>query len=412
MTRVLGELLGAAQPDFSSLLQRLERAAGRPSADIRITHDVAQRIREASRALHLDAHESTNKELYVALQNRLHVDEQKILEGLSVHNAQDTELLLWSIQRFVQKQVKGHSVLVIKQVALKRLMKKQQPKKAMRALGYRSLDSMLKHESGASLLTAVSLTESNAWLKKFHKQYQTLGIHDFETRDIQVFQPRNARWRKLGESLSYQRKHNILAFSEVGVVAILPMHQYMQGLAVANLVIALQKCNDIFAISTFLKLQQMTPQFSHEVVRISDVTDISAVWLGNQEVSWQTLHTYLAEQADVRYFDPYIHADDLYVIPIEETLESLHPAMSFWGGISHALRIDASGLLSCNLLDVAINYCNKLDYSQATVSHAQQKLWHELTSKYLSPDTIEKQLLPVLQPVPQEVELPEATDFS
>lgn len=412
MTRILGELLGASQPDFNHLIQRLERAAGRPSADIRITHDIAGKIRSAATALHLDPHESTNKELYVALQGRLHVDEQKVLEGLSVHNVHDTELLLWSVQRFVQKQTKGHGVLAIKQVALKRLLKKQQPKKALKALGYRSLDSMLKHESAASLLTAISLTESASWLKKFHKQYQDLGFHDFEQRDIQVFQPRNARWRKFGEAVSQQRRHNVMAFSEAGVVAILPMAQYVQGLAIVDLVTALQKANDIYAISTYLKLQQMTPRFSEEVARIADVNDISAVWLGDQEVSWQTLHAYLANQTEVQYFDPYIQADDLYVIPVEQTLESLHPAMSFWADISHALRSDVTGLLSCNLLDVAINYCNKLSYQQASVLHAQQKLWHEVTSNYLSPGIVERQLLPVLQPVPQEVGQPTSDEFN
>jgi hypothetical protein len=411
MTRVLGELLGASQPDFSNLIQRLERAAGRPSADIRVTHDVAQKVRDASVSLHLDANASTNQELYAALQNRLHIDEQKILQGLSVHNSQDIELLLWSVQRFVQKQVQGHAVLAVKQVAFKRILKSQQPKKAMRALGYRSLDSMLKHESAASLVAAVSLTESASWLKKLHKQYQALGINDFELRDITVFQPRTARWKKLGQTLSHQRKHNVLAFGEAGTVAILPMQQYIQGLAVVDLVIALQKCNDIYAISTYLKLQQMTPQFGEEVTRVASARNIGELWLGDQDVSWQTLHNYLARQADVRYFDPYIDARDLFVIPVEKTLEALHPAMSFWADLSHGLRYDGSGLLSCNVLDVAISYCNKLQYTQASVSHAQQKLWHEVTSRYLSPASVERQLLPVLQPIPQEIELPDLPDF-
>lgn len=407
MTRVLGELLGASQPQFSGLIGRLERASGRQSVDIRITHEVARKVREALRDLHLDMHGTTNEEFYVALQNRVQTDEKKILEGLSVHNTEDTELLLWSIQRFTQRQVASHQVLAIKQSVVKRLLKAQPPKKAMRGLGYRSLDSMIKHESAASLLSAVAVAESTAWLKKFHKQYQQLGVGDFELRDIEIFQPRSARWKALGAQASQQKKHNILSFGEAGVVTILPIREYVNGMAVANLVLALQACNSIFAISTFLKLQQMTPQFSEEVARVAAANNTGVLWLGEQEISWQTVHAYLAKQSDVHYFDPYIQQEDIFVLSVEQTLEKLYPAMSFWTEIGHGLRRDTSGITSCNLLDVAVNYCNNLSYAQASIFHGQQALWQELASRYIHPRAIERQLLPVLQPAPQEIEAPE-----
>jgi hypothetical protein len=405
MTRVLGELLGANQPQFRGLISRLERAAGHPGVDIRITHEVAEKVREALRDMHLDMHDTTNEEFYAALQGRVKTDEHKILEGLSVHNTEDTELFLWSIQRFIQEQAKGHQVLAIKQSVIKKIFKVHPPKKAMRGLGYRSLDSMIKHESAASLLTAVEITESASWLKKFYRTYQELNTGDFEQRDIEVFQPRSARWKVLGMQASQQKRHTVLSFSEAGIVSILPIHRYIEGMAIANLVLALQACNGIFAVSTFLKLQQMTPRFSEEVARVASSNNTGSLWLGEQEVSWQTVHAYLAQQPEVHYFDPYIQSEDIFVLPIEKTLEKLYPAMSFWAGVGHGLRRDTSGVISCNVLDVAVNYCNKLGYAQASIFHGQQALWQELASRYIYPGAIEQQLLPALQPVAQETEV-------
>ena len=405
MTRILGELLGVSQPQFSALIQRLESAAGRPSTDIRFTHDIAQIIRDALPELQLDAHDSTNREIYAALRNKVSHDEGQVLHALGAGDGRDMDLTLSAIQRFTEEQVAGKKVIAVKPSTLRRLMKFQPPKKTMKQLHYRSVDSMLKHESVASLYSAAWICESEVWRKKFIKQYTQLQPSDFEERSIEIFQPQAERWKVVGSQASAERKHNVISFLELGVVTILPAPQYMSGFAIANIMLVLQACNDVLAVSSYLKLQRMTPQFGQEVARIAASNNSNRVWSTDQEVSWHTLHAYFSRKNSyLHYFEPYIQAEDMQILHPEALLATLHPSLSFWQTLSHSMKVDAGKVLSFNVLDVAINYCNNLEYAQAAIDTARHNLWQELFMRYLNQDIIEKRFLPSLQPIPQEID--------
>lgn len=407
MTRILGELLGVNQPQFTSLIQKLEQAAGRPSQDIRITHEVAQKTREALGALHLDAQDSTNTEIYNALRNKFAADEAYFLESLSVDGTTDSADILAAIQKFAAKHTKGHRVLALKASVFKRLLKTQAPKKTMKQLHYRSVDSMLKHESVASLQAATWLCESEAWQRKLLKQYTQLQPHDFEERDIEVYFPVTDRWQILGESSSASRKQTVLSFAEAGVVVVLPIKEYIPGMAISTAMLALQSCNEVFTASSYMKLQQMTPRFAIEITEIAKSNNVEKSWAADHEVPWPTLHSYFSRhQQHNDYFDPYIQAADLQLLHPEQLIAQTHPSLTFWEQVSHTLKYEAGKIVSFNLLDVAINYSNKLEYLQSVAATAKSTLWQELLMRYINEDIIERRLLPALQPIPQEIETP------
>ena len=84
MTRYLSLALGAQQPLFGQSIDALERASGRPAADIRLTSELAQRVRLKIIELGLDPDDTTGPELYAALQNKLRDDDAKLRAALGI----------------------------------------------------------------------------------------------------------------------------------------------------------------------------------------------------------------------------------------------------------------------------------------------------------------------------------------
>lgn len=68
MARFLQDLLGAAEPRFSTALRNLERATGHAGVDVRLIGDIIARGHEVMRQLQLDPADTTMAELYASLQ--------------------------------------------------------------------------------------------------------------------------------------------------------------------------------------------------------------------------------------------------------------------------------------------------------------------------------------------------------
>src|SRR5438067_1813992 len=146
MTRVLSELMEADTPLFQRSIQHLERMGGHPNADIRLSTEVLQSTRNIIRELGLDAADTTGPELYAALGSRLHADEKRFQALIGVEaGATVQSLLVRTLRPYIIKR-NGYG---LKAAAIRRVLKANLPKKTMKALGYRSAESMFKHESPA-----------------------------------------------------------------------------------------------------------------------------------------------------------------------------------------------------------------------------------------------------------------------
>ncbi len=71
---------------------------------------------------------------------------------------------------------------MLKASVAKRFLKKKPPKAAMKRLGYRSLESMFKHETAGQLYAAALICGSESWQRTFRDQYAKLTPSDFEIK--------------------------------------------------------------------------------------------------------------------------------------------------------------------------------------------------------------------------------------
>ena len=85
MSRVLAQLLGADEAQLRLHIQQLERAAGLPNADIRLSVDIKNRVNRKIAELGLDPFDTTGPELFRSLQQKIVNDEQMIRQQLHPH---------------------------------------------------------------------------------------------------------------------------------------------------------------------------------------------------------------------------------------------------------------------------------------------------------------------------------------
>jgi hypothetical protein len=395
MSRVLAQLLGANEPGFRQQLDRLEAAAGAPSADIRLMMQVVNETRAKIRELGLDPHDTTGPELFRALQIRLTEDEQRVREALGLTPASGPTEVLQAVKRYLEKQPLAIDAFVVKQSVIKSLLKKLQPKATMKKLGYRSLESMLKHEPTPQLLAATLLCESHDWHRQRLEAYKKLSASDFEIKPVSLYVPTAKQWPKLAAKHTAAHRHNLLPVAELGGMVFLPLDHDLPVLAITTLLLAIDGVNDVRANSSYLKLNQVRPDFGTLVQEVMLREPMTEAELAGQQLPWKVVqwfygHGYSTYHPEV--FEPHVQPEDLHWHDAETVLERLHPALEFWKGSQLLALLDGGQPVSLNLLDVALGVCNGLDYARRVVHHMRENLSRELLARYLHQENLQAML--------------------
>ena len=409
MTRYLSEALEAQEPWFSRGLTKLEAASGHPSDDIRFSEEVMRAARAKIQKLGLDPRDTTGKELYEALKQRLKEDDQRLIKRLRTLAAQEINAeadTSAGLALAINKLPNTKHCFALKNPKLKSLLKATPPKKTMKRLGYRSIDSLLKHEPAALVLAAAVLSESSTWQKRFVAQYRSLIASDFEGRTISILQPTSGRWLDISREEVDRLKHNIIAFKELGTVIVLPLPKGLPpGGVTASLALSLHEINEIRAASTFLKLSQVKTNFGELVVQVSQSEPLLSSDLLDEPVSWNLLHRYYsraAEHFSEALFEPYLQLEDMVWPSIEKMLASIEPSFAFWQNTTHLGLLHDRRPVSLNLIDSALNLCNDLPLEQRLAHYFKKSLWQELLMSYLKHEPAHAAVVGQLQPAMAE----------
>lgn len=394
MTRILSELLGAREPAFHQGLQQLERASGGVSEDIRLTTEILHAMQDRLRQLGLDPLDTTGRELYAALMQRVKEDNAIFQDLLGVASVDDGKQLTTIVERFIQTLDMPKEVFALRSVAAKRLLRKYPPRRAMKRLGYRSVDSMLKHEPCSLIFTAAHLVETAPWHKQITAAYRRLTPSDFECRDLQIMAPVNRRWESLAQEYVLQAKQNIIGLRELGTVVLLPLPTLrIEAAPLAVTLLVLQAVNEIATASTYLKMHQVRADFGEVVADISRNEPLTKAEIAGSALPWKVVHRYFARHPEAynpHLFEPHVHQDDLHWHAAEDLLQKLHPRFEFWSGSGHLGLLAKGGIVSLNIMDSVLSFCNTLPYEKRLVHYARNHIWHELLLRYMRQANIEQ----------------------
>jgi hypothetical protein len=398
---MLAELLGVNEPWFHMHLRQLERTAGRPCADIRLAVRIATEAKDKIQQLGLDPYDTTGDELFAALEARLIRDEALVRRALKITSSDKAPTIMAAVTSHAAQKGTNTKVFVAKQTAVRAILKKMKPKATMKGLGYRSMDSMFKHEPVALLLAASYILESPEWHTQRIAHYAKLKPSDFEIRSIIYVTPKGKRWPQLSQQFVAQHKHTIVTFPELGAIVVLPIEQDMPGLAVTSMVLCMNALNDVRSVSAYIKLQQVKANFGTVVTAALTHQLVVDGIVANHSLQWQYIHHFYGVHTHLfpaEVFEPHVHTEDLQWDAAEDTLAELHCALEFWQG-NHLLGVlDYNHTaISMNVLDVALGVCNNVAYAGRFVHALRTALDYELHAGYLQHEPVQLKLADTLQ---------------
>ena len=401
MSKIIAQLLGVPEPKLSMVTGRFERATGNLGIDVALTADIIQKYHEKFKELGLDPVDTTGAELYQALLNLVSKHDDFIyrkLGGSSTASAAEVQATI--MQAFPGLDI-PHDVWALKKSALRKLLKAHPPKKVMKLLRYRSLDSMLKREDPARILAIARLAESPTWVQAHIKHYKVLRAVDFEVRAVELINLGGDSFNKVAEGFIRSKGHNVLALKEAGLIAMLPLaEQKMPGLTLNLLIKILHYTAELYAYSAYFRSCLLRDELGESVVRAIMDDFMLDVDIHGHAVSWKSLHKHLSEhqsQPVIELFEPHLTADDFLYQPIETILYKLEPALYFWHDIDFVGAVAGNTIVPFNLQDMAANYVNGLPYGKHSSFYMQTALWQELLTRYMQRPSVEALVAKQLQ---------------
>jgi hypothetical protein len=405
MTRFLSEALSAREPYFRHGLRHLEALNGNPSTDIIFSSEVVNSTRLKFAELGLDPSDTRPEELYHALIVQAEKDDKLLTRNLRTLAATKISAEADPIAGLVEA-LKGLNdskrCFAIKQSRIKAILKLNPPKRTMKHLGYRSLDSLIKTENPALIIAAAWIAESPAWRKRLLEQYKKLTSPDFEDRQITIIYPNSKRWQEFSSNVVMENKYNVMSIKELGAVVMFSLPEDApSGSLTTSLCLALHELNEIRACSTFLKLSQVKSDYGELVAKIALAEPELTSKLLDQPVPWNLVQRYYAKLSDnfrKEVFEPYVRLEDMVWQPIEQTIIQIEPRLKFWTDTACLGIVDEAKAVSINLLDNALNLCNKRNFEDRLNSYFQRSLLHELLIRYLRHEPVEQTILSELQP--------------
>jgi hypothetical protein len=397
MSKTLSELLDAKEPMFTMALKQLEQASGNTSADVRLSAEMVGKVHMKTRELGLDPGDTTGKELYYALLDLIRTHDTFLAKHVGGKDPSDVDDMLPRIQATVNKLNIPKKAWVLRPSVAKRLLRAMPPKKIMKQLGYRSIDSMLKRESIEEIYGALRFAESPEWLETFIGKYRKLHPGDFESRDIEIIQLDPVRWSGITASFVHKKRHNVTHLKELGVILMLPMPiKKMPGITITVLPLLLHYINEIRLYSAYFKLQQVKPDFGEILVDTLIADPSNHAVMAGQKVHWRVIQRYfgkLENEYHPEIFEPHVQPEDLHWRKAEEILYKIEPALHFWHDMDYVGVMHDGRPVSFSLMDMALSYVNQLEYPDHAIFHFRESLWNEIFMRYLGEKTLEAQVL-------------------
>lgn len=398
MAKILRDLLDAEEPIFTLSLQQLERASGRHGTDARLIGEIAEKIHESMKTLRLDSNDTTDKELYAATLSRIQLDNDRVTRLIGGTDADDVKAMVPLIVKAVEAMDINRSCWVLKRSVAKRLLKAMPPEKLMKHLGYRSVDSMLKHENIDEVYTALRFSEGGEWLNKYNELFKTVKPSDFETRDISIVIMDHDKYVDLAVHFVEKKLHNITHTKEMGVIVVVPMKvERMKGITLKSLPLIFHYINEIRLYSAFFKLKQVNKNFGETVVDTLIADPGNAAQMVGNHVHWRVIQRYFGKMKDENHpeaFEPHVHPEDLHWRKAEENLAQLDPEMKFWCDLDYVAKLADDGQpITFNMMDVSLAYSNSEPYESRYVYHFRESLWNEIFMRYMGHKNLEDSIL-------------------
>ena len=398
MSKLLRELLQAQEPLFTQSLRELEMDSGKKGVDLKLTAEVIEKTHAATRSLGLDSTDTTDKELFHALDHRVREHNEHLAKALGAAESASVKVLVPKLVLAVEQSKINRRCWVLKRSVAKELLREMPPRGMMKHLGYRSIESMFKNENFAELYTALRFSEGPEWLNKYDELFTSkVQPSDFESRDIEIVIMDHDKWVDLAEKYVLKKLHNVTHTKELGVIVVVPMKQaHMRGLTLKTLPLLYHYINEIRLYSAFFKFKSTQPNFGKTISETLIADTGTGATIANFHIHWRVIQRYFGKihESPPEIFQPHVQPEDLHWRKAEKSLYELSNELKFWEDMDYVANIGRDGNpVTFNLMDVAIGYSNNQSFEHRNFYHFRESLWNEIFIRYMGEPTLKRQIL-------------------
>ncbi len=203
MAKLLRDLLDATEPTFTMAVRKLEELTDKNGVDTKLIGDIVEKSHSAIRGLGLDSNDTTGKELYFALNNKVKEHNKNLAKSLGTSEDAPIREIVPKLVDAVDQVDVPRRCWVLKKSVAKNLLREMPPKNMMKKLGYRSLESMFKNENFAELYTGLRFSEGPDWLNKYNELFEHKVLpSDFENREVEIVVMDHNKWVDMAESFA------------------------------------------------------------------------------------------------------------------------------------------------------------------------------------------------------------------
>lgn len=395
MCKLIADLAGTDRRIVKELIHRLETRSHNPGVDVRLTGEIYGSAHMKARALGLDPHDTTPKELYQALLGMVRLHDTFLTQRFGLKHSDSNTKKIQKISNILSRLNTPKNAWVLRSTTIRDLLQKNPPKTLQRLLNYKSVSSMLKREQPGVLLAAARYTEPISWQNKMQSRYKKITPMDFQADKTKIYFLGSKKWQNATDTIVKKAHANIITSYEAGTVITMPVPGVVrEGMALLTFAVGLHAYNEIRMYGSFLKFHQMQPDFGQLLVKVLHRNKGQHIKLVGQDVHWRSVHRHFGKDSTPHphVFQPHVQAEDIAYRRAESVLYRLEPALEFWHNMDYVGWPQSSGPVSFNLIDNTINLVNNVPFEKRVSLHLRESVWDELYARYLTQNSLVEQL--------------------
>jgi hypothetical protein len=391
MSRLIANLLNADPRALAKTIVRLEHMCIRPGVDTRLTAEIITQSREKARRLNLDPKDTTKEELYYGLIAKAKDDDVTLRQKFGFTSETTSLVAAKKIAQKTSKLLKKDKVICMKPSAVKKLLKAVPPKRTMKQLKFRSIDSVLKREDPLVLYALACRLEDKSWKSQTHARMKRLQSNDASESTVQVVHLPNAWLDKLKK---VEFDSVLQTVPETGSILILPtLPVNMPGSVLLTVCLVLQAGQQLVVESLPFRTKALSNGYEKLLpeIALGEISVIESVH--GLTPSWHAVYRLLAEKGRNTNIDFEFMISDLEWQSTETKLASLATELDFWVG-NHYLGYETeSRQISFHVIDVTASLVLDRKFPNQITSHLKSSLWNELQLRYLMQENIERAVI-------------------
>lgn len=394
MSKTLANIFDHDRVEFSHLVNDWEAKAGSPGHDIKLYSDMRSRAIQAVKKLGLDPVDTINAELYFALQERARQDNDRLANLIGVDSHDSPDVLLKKVTKWILKNSHNIELWMVRPTVIRAILKKNPPKNVMKSLGLRSVDSMLKRDNVAEILSLSEELENNTYKQKLINAFKKIKVSDFDQRKVSFDSIDAKRVEKL-QKTDFNITKVVLPNYTLGSITLVPPKSRFPLDVLAITLVISESLSEMRRHSAYYRTLSVRPDFGEQFAKASEI-GIYHASRSLSEIGWNSIHKHLVGNED--FFNnldqPYLSIDEFKAEPAVHMLSRVDPYFEYWKDLEYVFYShNSSEPMSLNLIDVVINASNKHPYRKRSVSYAKNKLWEELWTRYLLHEHIAEDIL-------------------